>query len=1141
MKRLFVLVAIYFVFNVLSYSQRLSPLPEITPAGKGIVIPYADNIGYWKNMVRQGFVKPQKVFPWTAPKQGSPITAAAGLPPQDSPDVPVTTSTAVTQSENSIFIDPMDEDNVLMSNNSTDWSLGSAWYIFGADSYHSSDEGLSWGGFYQGAGKPNNGDPSTAIGRDGRWYIGKISNTYGQNVAYSTDQGGIWHDVEVAAGPPNVYGLLDKNHLWIDNSMSSSFRGNVYDSWTNFITGSADTGQVQVSRSNDGGFHWSSPFAVSRDVNALKLNHGVNIATGPGGQVFLAWSIYDSWPADENAIGFTASFDGGGTWQPSHRIISNIKGIRNSMTSKAMRVNSFPSMAVDLSNSPGQGTIYLVWANVGTPGINTGNDINVYLIKSTDNGISWSVPLKVNQDPAGLGKEHFFPWITVDAVTGGICVIYYDDRNVSSTEVETWVSYSYDGGNSFSDFRVSDVSFTPSPVPGLAFNYFGDYIGIQSLNLKVYPVWTDNRLAGGQTMTWTSPFNLGPAPGQPWVMYYSNAFSKISTGNPSTLNFGDSLHLDLGLKNIGDQTSNNLTVKVTSPSPYIIMTDSMEAYPNIAAGGIETISSGFAFKVNDTIPYNAKVRFNVKVSNADTSWYSHVTVDAHAPGLQIVNLTINDAAGGNHNGRFDPGETADVTVMLFNAGDFPCPGTFGKLTTGSPYLTIVNDSVFVDTIQPSRFVNLHYTVIVSDTAPTSSGARLNFTAQSGKYIRHASFYKIIGAVVEDWETNTFTKFPWHFAGNAFWNITNINPYEGLYSAASKPISDEQNCQLFVSYTSAADDSISFWYKTSTELDYDFLNFYIDNTLQSQWSGETPWTRACFPVSAGTHTFKWIYQKDMASSAGSDRVGLDFIIFPPPIVPDITIVPDDTICAGATLTLQATVLQYDSLRWSTYGDGSFSDPTALNPVYTPGSNDIISGVAKLNLTAFSTYGRSMKSKKITIAGLPVAEISVFPKDTVCHWQTITLTADTTNVHTFLWTPGNLSTQTVIIDTAIAGGIGTTLFHLKTWNIAGCFKTDSVWLTFRNCLNVSNGPEQFSVNIYPNPSDGECNLDIFAPLKETVGISVEDLQQKTVFEEKNVRVSGRIIKSFNFAALPPGIYIVKIHRKDGSFSRKLLISR
>ena len=1141
MKRLYLIIPALLICCLFSKAQRLSGLPEITAAGKGRVIPYADNIGYWKEMVRLGYVKPQKLLPWVAPKPGSSCIRTVGLAPLDSPDVPVTGNTGLTQSENSVFIDPGDENNVLNSNNSTDWDQGSVQNAFGADSYSSSDNGLSWGGSFEGAGKANSGDPATAISRDGRWYVGKINNTYGQSVACSSDHGNTWHEVQVAPGPVNVYGLLDKNHLWVDNSTVSPFGGNVYIAWTNFISGSADTNQVQVSASNDGGLHWSSAYAVSREVNAGKFNHGVNIATGPEGQVYLAWSIYDTWPGDETAIGFTVSFNGGGIWQASHRIISNIKGIRNSMTAKAMRVNSFPSMAVDQSNGPNRGTIYLVWANVGSPGINTGDEINIYMIRSADKGDTWSAPVKINQDAPGLGKEHYFPWITVDAVTGGICVIYYDDRNVSATGAETWVSYSYDGGNSFTDFRVSDVSFTPVPIPGLAMNYFGDYIGIQSLNMKVYPVWTDNRLPGGQTMTWTSPFVLGPAPGQAWVMYYSNELSSIAKGGPAVLKYGDSLHLSLGVKNTGDLFANGLVVKVTSPSPYLTMTDSLEPCSPVVAGGTETIPDGFAFKVSDTIPDNIKVRFDVQVSNADTTWNSHFALDSHAPGMTIGNLVIDDASAGNNNGRFDPGETDDVVITISNTGSYACPGTSCRINTDSQFLNLLNDVVFTDTIEPSRSVNLHYTVSVSDSAPTSAGADLFCRAGSDKYIRYKEFRQIIGMVAEDWETDSFTKFPWTNGGNKAWTITGVNPFEGSFSAVSGNVSDQQSSWVYVTYTSASDDSISFYFKTSSEQDYDFLDFFIDNTLQGQWSGENPWARVSFPVTAGTHIYKWIYQKDVFASGGSDQAGLDFIIFPAPVVPWITIKPEDTICAGNTCTLQATVNQYDSLRWFTYGDGSFTNAVIAEPVYNPGSNDIIRGRADLRLTAFSRYGRNIKTMRLTIARLPVAEISVFPKDTVCEWQTISLTADTTNVHSYLWTPGELTTSSVIIDTSIAGGIGTKIFRLKTLNTAGCYKTDSVWLTFKDCLGIADFKGNFSVNLYPNPSSGQFTLDIYTPLKEIIGISIEDFQQKLVFEERDIRVSGRLIKSFNFAGLSPGMFIMNIKRKDEMISRKLLISR
>lgn len=1140
MKKLYSLLIAFLLCTGLTFAQRISNLPQITPAGKGIVVPYADNISYWKDMVKQGYVKAEKPVPWTGAKKLTTEIRAAGITPQDSPDVPVSTLTTITQSENSVFIDPGDEDKVLNSNNSSDWYLGYVQNAFGADAWHSQNAGLAWGGIYQGAGGSNSGDPTTAISRDGRWYVGMISNTYGMSVAYSTNQGGSWTEVEVAPGPSSVFGLLDKNHMAIDNSVFSSFQGNLYVAWTNFIAGSADTNQIQVSRSLNGGEHWFSPTTVSRGVNAGKLNHGVNLATGPDGQVYMAWSIYDIWPSDETSIGFTRSIDGGGIWQPSHRIITNIKGIRNSMTGKAMRVNSFPSMAVDLSGGPYRGTLYLVWANVGFPGVNTGSDIDVYIIKSADGGDSWSTPLKVNQDPPGLGKQHYFPWITVDAVTGGICIIYYDDRNVSSTEAETWVSYSYDGGNSFTDFRVSDVSFTPSPIPGLAYNYFGDYLGISAMNLKVYPMWTDNRLEGGQAMTWVSPFTLSPAPGQPWVNYYSNELSSVATGVQTTLKYRDSLHLTLAVKNIGDLSANNLQVKVTSPSPYITMTDSLKSYPSVAPGATGSVTNGFTLKVSDTIPDNIMVRFNVKVSNTDTSWNSHFTVESHAPALKVIGMAIHDGSG-NNNGRFDPGETDDVTVTIMNSGDFACPATYGKLSASSQYLSLLKDSVFIDTLKPFSFAILHYTVTVSDSAPTSAGADLDFTARSGLYSVHAGFHEIIGIVAEDWESNSFAKFPWHFGGNTSWNLTNVNPYEGSFCAVSGQIEDQQSSQLYVTYTSAANDSISFYLKTSTELDYDYLNFFIDNTLEWSWSGENSWTRAAFPVSAGTHTYKWIYQKDLASAGGTDQVGLDFIVFPAPIVPDVNIGPDDSICAGASYALQAMAQQYDSLRWVSSGDGSFSNATMLEPVYTPGSNDIIQGTVKLKLFAYSGYGRSIRSMNLGIKGLPVAEINVFPNDSVCAWQTINLSADTTGVNSYLWTPGNFNTQTALIDTAIAGGIGTKLFRLRTMNKAGCSKTDSVYLTFKNCLGISDESAGFRLNIYPNPSQGMFTVELLSLQRETITLTLEDLSQKTVFEEKNVMVIGKTIKSLNFASLPSGMYMLKIIRKHAVLSRKLVISR
>jgi hypothetical protein len=1208
-KRFAGICLIVLISSATLFSQSERRVVEVTPAGKGRVNTKIDNIGYWSRMVKLGYVTPNprveipkgkftgtQIIEYINPIDTGPNSSSSrrasrvtrhdssvignwSLVIGNSHDLPVTSETDVTQSENSVFIDPSDESVTLNSNNSSSWTAGYADQAYGADALFSLDGGQEWQGSTRGTNGTNNGDPSTAIGLNGWWYVGRISEEWGQAVSYSKDQGKSWTNVKVGQGPTAAYGVLDKNHLWIDSSPGSPFAGYLYDGWTNQIPGSADTNQIEIARSADHGLTWSSPYNISSAAMAGSLNHGVNIQTGPGGEVYAAWSIYDTWPSDETAIGFAKSIDGGGIFTPATRIITNIKGIRASMTGKNMRVNSFPSMAVDLSTGPNRGTIYLVWANVGYPGINTGTDIDVFLIRSADEGETWSDPIRVNQDPAGLGKQHYFPWITCDPITGGLCVIYYDDRDLPSTQAATYVSCSYDGGLSWSDMQVSDYTFTPKPIAGLAYTYFGDYIGIQSRNMKVYPMWTDNH--DGRAMTYVSPFDLGPNPNQPWVSYYSNMLtpavgkeaisqnladplSQARGKSTTTLNFGDSLHLSLGLKNIGDQMAGNVSAYLYSTSPWIHMTDSIALYDTIGPGQVRVIPDGFAFKVSDTIPDNLPVRFEVEVTGSDSVWYSHFSIESHAPALKINNIVIIDTlratqnrlkiktteqvqhlenadTGVNkHNGRLDPGETVTMVITVTNTGDFDAPSAVGRLSTTSPWLTLLTDPVFLDTLHPGEVKEAEYAVTVSPDAPTGSGADLTLTLQSGLYRAQRTFREMIGRLIEDWETNTLTRFAWQTAGSAPWVVTNQDPWEGLYCVKSGTIPNYEDSQLFLDYTSAASDSISFYLKSSSEQDYDFLNFYIDGVLQGQWSGDTPWRRASYPVDAGEHTFKWSYNKDIALSWGLDRAWVDFIALPPPILPIVDPGPDDTICAGMDVILEGTASQYDSLRWNTSGDGVFENDTLLTTRYIPGTNDLIEGSVMMRLTGWGTYGSQSRKKVIAIAPLPVASISVFPRDTVCAGQAVILSADTSTKAAYRWTPGNFISPEITIDTSITGGTGTYLIRLAVTNPSQCQNRDSAYLTFRDCTGIEE-QEPASLRIYPNPGDGRFILELHTLNPGPGSITVTNSTGVVVFTEKYPFIPSRWSKKLNLSFLPDGIYVLSLTTGEEKWMYKLVFHR
>lgn len=502
MRKFYFFFAILFSFSLMTgniYAQKQTFPSKAKDNQTELIDTRVDNMRYWKKQAEKGLVPVAQEIEIPAAKYtGSEIIAKSVKGGKDdSPDIPVTDQPS-TQSENSIFVDPTDTDFILNSNNSTSLSGN----VYGANYFLSEDGGTEWGGTLQGAGGGNSGDPATAINLNGsRMYVNFIHSNGGQGTAYSTNGGGSWISV-VCGTPPGGWDILDKNHMWIDNSPTSDHEGNLYVAWTAF--GNSNASDIELVRSTDEGLDWSSHMNISSAVNAGSHNQGVNIQTGPNGEVYALWAIYDSWPQDETALGFAKSTDGGQTFAPATRIIENIRGIRNSGVGKNQRVNSFPVLACDISSGQYSGNLYAVWTNIGVPGTNSGSDADAYMIKSEDDGDTWSEPIRINQDPTGLGSKHYFPWITCDPETGGLSAIFYDDRNVGGNQCEVYCANSFDGGETWEDFKVSDVSFTPTPIPGLAGDYMGDYLGIVARGGVVYPVWTDTR--NNMHMTYVSPY-----------------------------------------------------------------------------------------------------------------------------------------------------------------------------------------------------------------------------------------------------------------------------------------------------------------------------------------------------------------------------------------------------------------------------------------------------------------------------------------------------------------------------------------------------------------------------------------------------------------------------------------------------------
>jgi len=369
--------------------------------------------------------------------------------------------------------------------------------------YFSKDGGLTWIEGRLSSALGVWGDPSVTFDPFGNLFFGHLSRPQSNGywidrivVQKSVDGGATWSNgVGIGYRPPQKE--QDKEWLICDHTNSVN-RGNVYMSWTEFddygSSNKRDSSRILFSASDDQGLSWAEPITISDrcgdcidDDNTVE---GAVPAVGPDGEVYVSWS-------GPPGIMFDKSFDGGKTWgkdifvndQPGGWVF-DIPGIN--------RCNGLPVTVCDISNSKYRGNIYINWSDQRNGIENT----DIFISKSPDGGTTWSAPIKVNDDKSN--KNQFFTWASVDPITGVLYVVFYDRRNSTRfsdpLETDVYVAKSVDGGETFTNFKVSESSFIPNAV-----KFFGDYTNIAAYNGMVYPIWM--RMDANKLSIWTAIIN----------------------------------------------------------------------------------------------------------------------------------------------------------------------------------------------------------------------------------------------------------------------------------------------------------------------------------------------------------------------------------------------------------------------------------------------------------------------------------------------------------------------------------------------------------------------------------------------------------------------------------------------------------
>ncbi|MBW6461269.1 MAG: T9SS type A sorting domain-containing protein [Bacteroidales bacterium] len=643
-----------------------------------------------------------------------------------------------------------------------------------------------------------------------------------------------------------------------------------------------------------------------------------------------------------------------------------------------------------------------------------------------------------------------------------------------------------------------------------------------------------------------------PATG-PYVVMDSYQVSDPTGNNNGLPDYNETIHLDMNMKNVGVLDAINVMVSLSTNDPYIIVSDYSELFEIIPAGETVNIAEAFTFFIASDVPDQHQVIFNLTSDDGTDSWQSTFFMNMNAPVLNINSITVNDNIVGNGNGELDPGERAELTINYSNTGHAVAYDVDVYLEGRSGFVEISDPLQHFNSIGFFGAFNKTFSVSVDDDAPTGITVDFFNELTMGDHHQDKNFPLKISANCEDFETNNFTKFNWQQGGNLPWQISNVYPYQGFYSARSGVITHNETSELWITYEVMSNDSIVFIRKVSSESS-DYLKFYINNELMGQWSGTTGgWKREAFPVSGGMKTFKWVYQKNNVGSAGNDCAWLDYIVFPSPKVLTIWAGPDDEVCEGESYHISKSYgTAYFQAEWATSGSGAFNNNTIINPVYTPSGADISGGEVQLTLTLWGSQG-SMVTDEMKLGFIVAPAAPATPEgpdyiDVAVTQVSEYLINAIAGAVDYIW-----ALEPEIAGTIIAQDTNATV----SWNAEFTGTAHIMAAALNECgtgpfsaaleVTVDNtlvyiadpGAEGVFVKIYPNPTSGLLHLAWSDASVQNRSVRIYGLAGNIVYNQENAHSADGQVMTIDVSALSPGVYVMALTGNGSSLFQKLII--
>ena len=331
--------------------------------------------------------------------------------------------------------------------------------------------------------------------------------------------------------------------------------------------------------------------------------------------------------------------------------------------------------------------------------------------------------------------------------------------------------------------------------------------------------------------------------GGAWFALDSIVIDDSAGDGDGMADIGEEIALTVFIKNIGGEDAVSVQGILRTADDGIELEDTTGDFGAIAEGSSASNAVPFTISLDNDIPDGTIKAMTLLVSDEhDSSWNIPIGLRVHAPRLSIASHSISDTIGGDGDGFLQPGESAELTVVVRNTGGETARFMALELAVAeNPYVTVTTAMAGIDSIAPSESKPALTPFVVSASPSCPDPYMIEAYVTASDFRGPGGIDTIIIAVgaagfamdCESGPAGWMSDGVWHLSSHRF-----ASPSHSWYSGIDGEFMyrDNYTAELITPEVAAPVDAVlSFWHYYSTEERYDSCQVHYSTNGGASWN------------------------------------------------------------------------------------------------------------------------------------------------------------------------------------------------------------------------------------------------------------------------------------------------------------------